>query len=255
MKRPRTLLLLQWIGKLIGRLLRLAALAAVVGIVGYGAILYLRRHPQDTPWSPLQLDQPIGLFTGRKIATLAHSPQQCHAVLDQAHVVYRSLPATGAGHCGLLDGVIILEHRENSAKLVPADPTLSCPVSVALLIWQREVVQPAARRFLDHRVTRIDHLGTLNCRRMHGRSVGPWSEHATANAIDFAGFDFEDGSSATVRRDWQLAGPKSRFLHAVRDGACRLFATTLSPDYNEAHRDHLHLDEAARGELGWRPCR
>jgi hypothetical protein len=41
----------------------------------------------------------------------------------------------------------------------------------------------------------------------------------------------------------------------VRDGACRLFATTLSPDYNAAHADHLHLDQANRGAGGWRACR
>ena len=35
----------------------------------------------------------------------------------------------------------------------------------------------------------------------------------------------------------------------------RLFATVLSPDYNAAHRDHLHLDQAARGAWGWRACR
>ena len=44
-------------------------------------------------------------------------------------------------------------------------------------------------------------------------------------------------------------------LREVRDGACDLFATTLSPDYNAAHRDHLHLDQAARGARGWRACR
>ena len=55
--------------------------------------------------------------------------------------------------------------------------------------------------------------------------------------------------------DWSGDTPESRFLHEVRDGACDLFATTLSPDYNAAHRDHLHLDQAARGAMGWRACR
>jgi hypothetical protein len=41
----------------------------------------------------------------------------------------------------------------------------------------------------------------------------------------------------------------------VRNGACQLFATVLSPDYNEAHRDHLHFDQAERGAMGWRGCR
>ena len=36
----------------------------------------------------------------------------------------------------------------------------------------------------------------------------------------------------------------------LRDGACGLFATVLSPDYNAAHRDHFHLDQAARGRFG-----
>ena len=41
----------------------------------------------------------------------------------------------------------------------------------------------------------------------------------------------------------------------VRDGACDLFATVLSPDYNAAHADHLHFDQAMRGAMGWRGCR
>jgi hypothetical protein len=29
-----------------------------------------------------------------------------------------------------------------------------------------------------------------------------------------------------------------------------VFATTLSPEYNAAHRDHLHLDQARRAGFG-----
>ena len=54
---------------------------------------------------------------------------------------------------------------------------------------------------------------------------------------------------------WQGGGPKTAFLREVRDGACPLFSTVLSPDYNQAHRDHLHLDQAERGSSGWRMCR
>ena len=82
---------------------------------------------------------------------------------------------------------------------------------------------------------------------MYGRDEGPWSEHATANAIDIAGFVLVDGTRIAVVNDWQGEGDKARFLRAVRDGACRAFGTVLSPEYNEAHRDHFHLDQAARG--------
>ena len=36
----------------------------------------------------------------------------------------------------------------------------------------------------------------------------------------------------------------------VRDKACRSFGSVLSPDYNAAHADHLHLDMAP-----WMMCR
>ena len=40
------------------------------------------------------------------------------------------------------------------------------------------------------------------------------------------------------------------FLRRIRDGACGLFGTVLSPDYNAPHADHLHMDMAA-----WSVCR
>jgi hypothetical protein len=100
----------------------------------------------------------------------------------------------------------------------------------------------------------IDHFGSYSCRRIYGRDAGTWSEHATADAVDVAGFRLADGRRITVVGDWRREGAKAAFLHEVRDGACQLFATTLSPDYNAAHRDHLHLDQADR-TAGWRACR
>ena len=77
---------------------------------------------------------------------------------------------------------------------------------------------------------------------------------AQANAIDIAGFVLEGGRRVTLLRDWNSDDPATRaFLREARDGACDLFATTLSPDYNRAHADHFHLDVAARG--GYRVCR
>ena len=106
---------------------------------------------------------------------------------------------------------------------------------------------PAATALLGSRITRIEHYGAFSCRRLYGRSEGRWSEHATGNAIDIAAFVLADGRRITVREDWMGEGARARFLHRVRDGACRVFGTVLSPDYNAAHSDHLHLDQAARG--------
>ncbi|MCE3544180.1 extensin family protein, partial [Escherichia coli] len=92
-----------------------------------------------------------------------------------------------------------------------------------------------------------EHLGSYACRRLYGRAAGNWSEHARANAIDIAGFRLANGTRITVARDWRGQSAKAAFLRDVRDGACRVYATVLSPDYNVAHRDHLHLDQADRG--------
>jgi hypothetical protein len=116
-------------------------------------------------------------------------------------------------------------------------------------------VQPAALRHFGQRVAGIDHFGSYSCRRLYGRDAGAWSEHASARAVDIAGFRLEDGRRISVAADWSGEGAAAAFLREVRDGACDLFATVLSPDYNAAHRDHLHFDHAARGATGWRGCR
>ena len=57
----------------------------------------------------------------------------------------------------------------------------------------------------------------------------------------------EDGRRVSVLRDWKGDDEKAAFLRRARDEACSVFGTVLSPDYNAAHADHLHLDQAARG--------
>jgi hypothetical protein len=46
----------------------------------------------------------------------------------------------------------------------------------------------------------------------------------------------------SVAADFRDKGAKGAFLQVVRAGACDWFHAVLSPDYNRAHRDHLHLD-------------
>jgi hypothetical protein len=93
----------------------------------------------------------------------------------------------------------------------------------------------------------IEHLGAYNCRRMYGRSSGRWSEHATGNALDVAAFVLADGRRVSLAGNWTGKGAEAAFLRRVRDDACDVFGTVLSPDYNAAHADHFHLDQASRG--------
>ncbi|MES3084012.1 extensin-like domain-containing protein [Sphingomonas faeni] len=232
-------------------------LVALVVIATLALMLWasLRGRPQDVPWAPLDLGQPIGLFTGRKLTALTEDFPQCRALLDRAGVRYTVLPPRkGEGQCGYADGVRLTGGARKIA-FAPAGLGVACPVAAALAMWEWDIVQPAAERHFGARVATIDHFGSYSCRRIAGSHSSNWSEHATADAVDIAGFRLTDGTRITVARDWKGDDPKAAFLRDVRDGACQLFATTLSPDYNAAHADHLHLDQANRGSMGWRACR
>ena len=232
---------------------------AAVALFGLLALLLYasaRGRPQDLPWTPLDLGAPVGMFTGAKLASLTDEAPRCRALLRRAGVRFTALPARRDGErCGYADGVRFARGGSRRMAYAPADLGVSCPVAAALSVWEWNSVQPAAERLLGSRVRRIETFGFYNCRRLYGRDSGAWSEHATADAVDVAGFVLADGRRITIARDWRDGGREARFLREVRDGACDLFATTLSPDYNAAHRDHLHLDQAERGATGWRVCR
>jgi hypothetical protein len=241
---------MQGVRRLVGGM-TIAAIVLALGLVLFAAV---RGRPQDLPWTPLDLSQPIGMMTGRKLAGLTHDFPRCRALLDKAGVHYTALAEVKAGkQCGYFDGVRFTPGGSRRTPYAPADVGTSCPVAAALSVWEWNVVQPAARRLLGGPVASIEHFGSYNCRRIAGRDG--WSEHATADAIDIAGFRLANGKRITVAADWKGNGPEATFLHEVRNGACKLFSTTLSPEYNAAHRDHLHLDQAGRGEFGWRACR
>lgn len=238
--------------------LTLGWLVGIVAVFGVGLMLWamLRGRPGDLPWAPLDLGEPIGLMTGRKLTALTEDYPACRALLDRAGIRYSALPPrSGEGQCGYADGIRFTSGGARAITYSPAGLGTACPVAAALATWEWHVVQPAAQRHFGAKVAAVDHFGSYSCRRIYGRSAGIWSEHSTADAVDIAGFRLADGTRITVARDWQGGGAKAAFLREVRDGACGLFATTLSPDYNAAHADHLHLDQARRGSMGWRACR
>ena len=233
-----------------GCLLLLLLIAAGAYLIGRD---YVRRHPQDVPWTELALEHPIGTFTGRKLAALSDDPAQCRALVAEAGASSRPAPPRGGGEqCGYRDGMFL---DGDEVRFAPNGVVTSCPVAAALFLWERDVLQLAALRHFGTTVRAVEHAGSYSCRRLYGRDEGEFSEHATADALDVTGFTLADGTRVHVLQDWQGDGARAAFLREVRDGACDLFATVLSPDYNRAHADHFHLDQAERGEMGWRVCR
>lgn len=225
----------------------LAFAALLLGALFLSGQAWLHDHPQHNPWAPLNLDDPPGWATQRKLATLRNDPAECRAVLERSGVAFEALPPTGEGECRREDRTVLA-----ASPLVSA-PATTCAVGAAFELWLRQGVQPAAHELLGSRVARIEHFGAYSCRRMYGRETGRWSEHATGNALDIAAFLLDDGRRIAVRADWGGNDAEAVFLHRVRDEACEVFGTVLSPDYNAAHADHLHLDQAVRGFGGF--CR
>ena len=235
--------------------IRIFLIGSLIAVLAIEAAAYVALHRQDFPWTGLDLDDPAGRATGAKLAALDRDGRQCARLLADIGDADRPAPARSAGtDCGYADGMRLLPEDDRAIRFRPAGAVTSCPVAAALALWERDVIQPAAAEHFDAAVAAILHAGSYSCRRLYGRAEGGFSEHATANAFDVLGFTLADGRTVSVARDWRGDGPAARFLREARDGACGLFATVLSPDYNAAHADHLHLDQARRGG-GWRMCR
>ena len=227
---------------------------AILAFALLAAFVWLKPGRQDLPWTPLVLSEPIGMSTARKIAALGEDRDQCLALLETSGLEFTPSESFGTDQCRV-DNAVRASSGQPLLPLAPASVAPSCPMATGLLIWQAQIVQPQAQEIFGAKVTKIETFGSYSCRRMYGRSEGAWSEHATANALDVSGFVLSDGRRISVLGDWFGGDEKALFLKRVRDGACELFSTTLSPDYNAAHADHLHFDLADRGTMGWRACR
>lgn len=223
------------------RLIVFGILAALV-FAGYS---WLKAHPEHDPSAPLDLRHPVGWATAGKLAALKDDPEVCRAVLTRSEVAYTALEPQGEGACARTDRTQLTDY-----PLAPDSPPTTCAVATAMELWRTRSLEPAAREILGSELAAVEHLGAYSCRRLYGRDEGAWSEHATGNAIDIAGFRLEDGRRISVLGDWAAneegEDDEARFLRRVREDACDLFATVLSPDYNAAHADHFHLDQDGR---------
>jgi hypothetical protein len=173
-------------------------------------------------------------------------------VLREAGVQVERAPDRNDGGFCVVRGAVRITGG-TVTPLAPGGLVMQCPMAMRYVIWDRQVLQPAAREVFGSPVVSVQNYGTYACRRIYGRtetSARP-SEHARANALDVAGFTLADGRVISVAADWKGQGPAGdsgrRFLRHVRSGACRVFSTVLTPDYNREHHDHLHLDGSPLG--------
>ncbi|WP_254606448.1 extensin family protein, partial [Sphingomonas bacterium] len=173
----------------------------------------------------------------------AGETRACHADLARMGVRFTPLPDRDRGDGCALIGTVRLDDIGVPVTNLTA---VRCGEARALAGWVRNAVVPAAYQLLGSELARVEGMGSYACRNVIGsaRAASRRSGHAIANAVDIGGFDLRDGRRITIAADWSSPDPQVRgFLDAIHRSACRRFGTVLSPDYNTAHRNHLHLED------------
>ncbi len=168
--------------------------------------------------------------------------RQCLTGLGQAGVQFDTLPDRYLGEgCSNLNTVQMhaLAGDNGTLEVRNLGP-VTCAVSTAFAAWVRFGVDRAARQVFGSSLSSVQTMGSFNCRNVAGTSRR--SAHASAGAIDVGGFVLADGRRISVADGWSGSRQEREFLRIVQRSACRRFDTVLSPDYNAAHRDHLHLE-------------
>jgi len=134
---------------------------------------------------------------------------------------------------------------------------LNCKMALAMARFERALVRVTKEVFgPGATIEKIRVLGAYNCRPLRsGRSR--MSQHAYGNAVDLSGFRVSSFGWVDVREHWE-SGKRphdekaSVFLHRLVDVLIseRVFANVLTPEFDAAHSNHLHVDlDIERPEL------
>ena len=203
-------------------------------------------RPAQTPSAPKTALVDLTLFSAmadqRVVDAVKNDLATCEAALNSAGVVFKPVANLQEGQCGYQDAIEVkaslADFTPNAGA--PKDLPMTCDLAARLHMWERHIVIPAAEKYLGSPVKEIKAFGTFQCRNV--ADTDKLSEHAYAKAADIASFVLADGREISVLDDFYAKDAKGDFLREVRQRACDLFDVTLGPDYNEAHKNHFHVD-------------
>ncbi len=229
-----------------GRWLFWGVLLAIAG----GAVSvwrgWLEVPPQWNPWAPLDIKAAPNWLTGYKLMRLRSDPELCAQALSSSDLRVSPQADSPGAKCPLVGALRV----QGGGVALSSSFIASCPLAVAYAMFEHHTLQPAAQSAYGQKIARVDHLGSFACRNVYNRESGALSRHASADALDIAGFRLAGGRTISVLRDWPKQNQDAEFLRQLRDGACESFSVVLSPDYNAAHRNHFHVDIGR-----WSVCR
>jgi len=207
---------------------------------------WLEVPPQWNPWAPLDIKAAPNWLTGYKLMRLRSDPELCAQALSSSDLRYSRQADSAGAKCPLIGALRV----QGGEVALSSSFIASCPLAVAYAMFEHHTLQPAAQSVYHQKIARVDHLGSFACRNVYNRENGALSRHASADALDIAGFRLADGRTISVLKDWPKQNQDAEFLRQLRDGACESFSVVLSPDYNAAHRNHFHVDVGR-----WSVCR
>jgi len=110
---------------------------------------------------------------------------------------------------------------------------ISCRMAVALM----RMIDVMHDLGLDN----LTHLGVYNCKVS---ADGKPSRHGMGNAIDVAKFHGTDGTTYTIYQYYFQNTDVGRMLRNIAEQLHqhKVFNQVLTPEYNEQHANHFHLD-------------
>jgi hypothetical protein len=216
--------------------------------------------PATTPAKPhtAAAERPTPILGPRRSSVLDPRPRElsseatasaCHSTLRQAGVQFERIaePTPGVRWPirlrGPIRGVLFTVIDDNRTHAI-----LDCRLALSLLAWA-----PDLRRA---RVRRVEHFSMYRPGARVGGN-GPISGHAHGLAIDAAKFELDSGVVVDVLADWEererggdpcpMRNDESTSSRLLRKVTCRavdkqLFEVVLTPHYNKAHANHLHLE-------------
>ncbi|WP_413734960.1 extensin family protein [Sodalis sp. RH21] len=206
--------------------------------------------PGYDPLAPLAVTDPPTFITRFKLKGLAADNTACLAALERAsaagHISFIALKDT-TGACPLLSPVRV---QRFGPVALSSSFLASCPLALSSAMFVAQAASPLAGEMLGSPLARIDHLGSYACRNIYHRAEGRLSEHASADALDVAGFVLKNGRRIPVQQQWRRQDEAGGYLHEAFGRSCAFFGNSLGPEYNAAHANHFHF-----GMRGFGVCR
>ena len=167
------------------RVRRLVTTVLILALLALGALLlygHARRHPEDMPWTELDLGRPVGAFTGRKLADLARRRRNdARPCSTGPGIRHTRLPArTGGPQCGYRHAVRFTPGGALAIAWRPSDLGTSCAVAAGLaLVGMARRPARRAPPFRPARSRRSTISEAIAAAASTAATQGAWSEHAT----------------------------------------------------------------------------